>query len=381
MAVREFLSTEAGWKAEGSFEAILNGPHTFVALMKPLDFNVSGTFWAAATGGTNASISLADGGSARLAYFTATEDVRVVVNETEDEWQILGWSKATGTVAPRGHRKKLGAGGWTHANGAGTITDKTDALDRFSVGSFANMRIAVLAIFNTELSDVDFEALDAIATSQLLVDLGALHLWNFNQASTATAVQDLIGTAHQTSITSGSIAVTGDDPPGWDFNVTVIPPLTFAVKLSGGTGNTSPGASIGGAISTTAPGTDLFDDVSNPERTAGITDYRLVYVLNNDTDAGSVIAYVPTQLESGRQLAVGVATEAAGVPVSAIANDQTAPAGVSFSTGATVPAGVSLGTIPAGSYRGLWLRRTVNAATAQDPTNLATVKLEVSRVA
>jgi hypothetical protein len=377
MAVREFLDTEAGWKAEGSFENLASGAHTVVALIKPLVYNTSGVQWFA----TDVGPTLADGGSGRIAYFTPTEDARAGVGETANEWQTLAWTKAGGTVYPRGHRKVRGSGSWAHLNATGDlVTDKAGAASRFTVANFASVRVAWIAVFDTELSDSDIEAIDAIGTSQLLVDLGAVHLWEFNQASTATAVQDSVGSAHQTTISSGTVAVTGDDPPGWTFGVVVIPPLDFSVRLSGGSSNTAPPASIGGAESSTEVGVDLFDDVSNAQRLAGVVDYRLVYVHNEDVADGSVIAYVPTQLESGRELAVGVPTQLAGATVPPLTDDETTPTGVVFGTPSTAPAGLALDTIPAGSYRGLWLRRTVMSSTPQDPTNLATVKLEVSRV-
>lgn len=379
MAVREFLATESGWIAEGSFEATVNGAHTILALVKPITF-ASGQQWVRLRAGTDSLGGLGDGGAGKLAYFTDTEDARVSVGITADDWQILAFSKAAGTVAPRAHRKVLGTGAWAHIDATVPVADKGTAATRFQVGEFVSMRVGTVAIFDTALSDADLEAVDAVATSQLLADLGAVHLWNFNQADAGTSVQDLAGTANQTAISSGSVVVTTDDP-AWDFGVTIIPPLAFSVRLSGGAANADPATSIGGAESSESPGADLFDDVANAERLSGLIDYRLVYVHNDDVDDGSVVAYVPTQLESGRQIAIAVPTQLAGATVPPLANDQTTPAGVTFSAPTTAPAGVSLGTIPAGSFRGLWLRRTVNSNTPQDPTNLATVKLEISRVA
>ena len=74
-------------------------------------------------------------------------------------------------------------------------------------------------------------------STQQLADLGAVALWDFNQASTATALTDLVGTANQTAI-SGTSVVTTDDPTGWTFG------------LSGGGG----GGSAGGGGSVARPG-------------------------------------------------------------------------------------------------------------------------------
>jgi hypothetical protein len=381
VAVREFLDTEAGFKASGSFEAVFNGPHTLVKLFKPLAVGAGANF-ATFRGGTDQLASLSDGGSGRLAYFTQTEDVRAAVGLTANEWQLVGWSKDVSTDRPRAHRQVLGGAAMTHVTPTigDAIAYKSAALAEIRIGEFAHQREAVVAIIPSALSDSDWEAIGATLTSQLLVDLGAIHLWNFNQASTGTAIQDLIGSAHQTTISSGTIAVTGDDPPGWNFAVTVTPPLSFTLQLSGGADNTDPALSIGGEMSTHSPGADLFDDVTESERSLGLQDYRLVYVHNADVADGNAVIYVPTQLESGRELAVGWAAQGAGGTVTAPANDHTAPAGVAFSAPSSLPAGVS-SLIPAGSFRGLWVRRTVNSNTPQDPTNLGAIEIKVLRVA
>lgn len=160
--------------------------------------------------------------------------------------------------------------------------------------------------------------------------------------------------------------------------------LSFSVRLTGGATNTSLAASIGGAESSTSlvlsPGdSGLLRTITNAESIAGITYYRCVSVRNEEaTAAGTVIAYISGQLADTPQLAIGVATQAAGVTVTAIANETTAPAGVTFSEPASSGAGISLGSIPAGDGKGLWLRTTIPASTPPDGTNPWQVTLEVT---
>jgi hypothetical protein len=162
---------------------------------------------------------------------------------------------------------------------------------------------------------------------------------------------------------------TGSDGPG---------PLPFELRLSGGASNADPTLSIGGAQSSVEVGTDLFDDVTYADTQAGFTDYRLIYVHNSDTGiAGNVLAYVSSQLETGRTMSLGVATEASGVTVTAVANDSTAPAGVTFSAPTSIGTAVDVGPVAPGQAKGLWLRRSVVAATASDPVNPWAVALEV----
>lgn len=381
MAVREFLDTEAGWKSSGVFEAAFSGPWTAFLLLKPMALPSVAPNYASYRSATDQLSSLSDGGSGRLADFTQTEDSRALVGLTANDWQLLFITKGAEAVHPRMHRSVLGSGVWAHVDGGGdAIAYKAAALNEIRIGEFNHMRVATHALFTTALSDSDIEAVGTTKAAQLLADLGAAHLHNFNQASSATAVQDLIGSANQTTISSGSVVVTDDDPPGWNFTVTITPPLTGSLQLSGGPTNADSTESYGGAMSTTPMGPGLFPDVTTAERTSGVQRYRLIYPYNSDVADGAAVAYITKQLESGRELALGWATEAAGVTVTKPANDLTAPAGVAFSTPMSLPAGLSGGVIPAGSFRGLWARVTVNSNTPQDPTNLWQFNVELSRV-
>jgi hypothetical protein len=388
MAVREFDGVDDKIVLGTTGAEIANGGYSVVMLIKPATITNGQTFLALRSSGQLVG-SLSDAGtgggsSGKLETDTEVDGVTAPCGVTAGDWQILGYTKAAGTSAVRFHRYLLG-GGWTHANSGGTLPDAAGVVDQVIVAaSNANnaagahgCRVAVAALLPA-LADADVEAIASLATSQFVADLGAYDVWEFDQADVGTTVADKAGSSNQQTIVGTSV-VTGDDPPGWTFGITVIPPLDFSIRLSGGAANANPDASIGGAVSSVNAGASLFDNVTNGERTAGLVDYRLVYVHNDDSADGSVVAYVPSNLEAGREIAVGVPTQAAGVTVTAVSNDQTAPAGVTFSAPTTAGAGLSLGTIPAGSYRGLWLRRTVASGTAVDPTNSATVRLEIAR--
>lgn len=81
-------------------------------------------------------------------------------------------------------------------------------------------------------------------------------------------------------------------------------------RLSGGTHNSDPDASIGGDISHQALiGTmnNLFDNVLEEESETGNTDYRCFYILNNHaTDTlYSMLLYVYSQVASGATVQIG----------------------------------------------------------------------------
>lgn len=136
--------------------------------------------------------------------------------------------------------------------------------------------------------------------------------------------------------------------------------------LSGGGANSDPAASLGGAKSSTEVNiATLIDDITGPESTAGITLYRCIYVENTngtDTLTGSA-AFVPTNTPStDTVMDIGLGTSAVDGTEQTVADEETAPAGVTFSAPATLGAGLSIGDLAAGEHKAIWLRLTVSAA-------------------
>lgn len=142
--------------------------------------------------------------------------------------------------------------------------------------------------------------------------------------------------------------------------------------LSGGASNTSPSAALGGARSTVGGGVvptsltaqSVFDDVTGAEEQAGDVEYRCVYLYNSGTvDAQATVVWLSANTaDPDTQIALGLGTSAAGGTEQVVANESTAPSGVTFTEPASEGAGLSVGTLAAGSHKALWMRRTVNAA-------------------
>lgn len=136
-------------------------------------------------------------------------------------------------------------------------------------------------------------------------------------------------------------------------------------RLSGGAANSSAAASLGGAKSTTVVPSALFDDVSGAESAAGDIEYRCFYVHNNHGTLALQNAKLFIQANTpGDRLAVGVGTSAINGTEQTVADEQTAPSGVTFSQPADFASGISLGTIPAGQHKAVWVRRTVAPGTS-----------------
>lgn len=142
---------------------------------------------------------------------------------------------------------------------------------------------------------------------------------------------------------------------------------------AGAAGNSTAGTaagSLGKYISTTAwaGGTinDLFDNVSGAENAASTVDYRCIFIHNSNAanTYENVVAWISAEVAGGTSIAIGVDTTAASAIGSAsaqavqIASETTAPAGISFSSPTTQGAGISIGNIPVGNCRAIWIRRT-----------------------
>lgn len=143
-------------------------------------------------------------------------------------------------------------------------------------------------------------------------------------------------------------------------------------SVAAAAGDTTAGTaagSLGDQISTTVITDDtfgnLFPDVTSEEATAGVVKYRCVFILNNHatlTLTGPEVS-VQSQIASGATIAIGVDTTAVSAKGAAtqqaliIANENTAPAGVTFGTAA-----VALGDLAPGQVKAVWVRQTVPAS-------------------
>lgn len=136
-------------------------------------------------------------------------------------------------------------------------------------------------------------------------------------------------------------------------------------RLSGGASNSDANASLGGAKSSTAVPSGLFDDVSSSESSAGDTEYRCFYVHNNHGTLSLQNAVVWISANTtGSRIAIGVGSAAINGTEQTVADESTAPTSVTFSQPASKGAGLSLGSIPAGQHKAVWIRRVIPASTA-----------------
>jgi hypothetical protein len=157
--------------------------------------------------------------------------------------------------------------------------------------------------------------------------------------------------------------------------------LSILTGAAGNSATSTPDGSLGKYISTTQlSGTalnNLFDNVSGAENEASDIEYRCVFVRNNHgslTLQGAVI-YLYSEVSGGCTVALGADTTASSaIGASAaqavqVADESSAPAGITFYTSCvSLATALSLGNIPAGYCKGVWVKRMAanTAAVAAD---------------
>ena len=136
------------------------------------------------------------------------------------------------------------------------------------------------------------------------------------------------------------------------------------IYLSGGGGNTNPNLSLGGAISSTEWGSNIFDNLDATEASTGDVEVRCVYVRNtNATDTlYSAVVWISTNTPSSySEAAIALADEGVSATAETVADENTVPTGPSFVAAESAATGLDLGDLAPGAYYGVWIKRTISA--------------------
>jgi len=152
--------------------------------------------------------------------------------------------------------------------------------------------------------------------------------------------------------------------------------------LSGGAANADPNASLGGAISANAVGAglhNLFDIVSSAEAAAGDAEYRCFYVKNNHGSLTLQNAVVFVQSETGGSNVdelIGLGTSAINGTEQTVADEDIAPAGVSFSQANGSGNALAIGDLAPGEHKAIWIRRDVTAGAPAQNNLTSTIRVQ-----
>jgi hypothetical protein len=151
-------------------------------------------------------------------------------------------------------------------------------------------------------------------------------------------------------------------------------------RLSGGAANADPNLSLGGALSSFQVSdtiiNSLFDDIILAEALAGHTDYRCIYIHNTSTTSSFRGGVIWMSLLPGGDATMTIGLGSGGynsVPT-VIANENTAPSGVTFNSAISEATSLYVGNIgPLGKYP-IWIKR-VQAVNASPPSQNASFTL------
>ncbi len=149
-----------------------------------------------------------------------------------------------------------------------------------------------------------------------------------------------------------------------------MPMVSTDVKfyLSGGAANADPDAALGGVISSVEIGAgthNLFDLVSSAEASAGDTEYRCFYVKNTHATltAQNMKIWVHSESPSAdTDEEIGLGSSAVSGTEQTIADEDTAPSGVSFAQANGEANGLLIGDLDPGEWKAVWLKRQVSSA-------------------
>ena len=160
------------------------------------------------------------------------------------------------------------------------------------------------------------------------------------------------------------------------------------IRLSGGAAQSDPNLALGGAKSSVEVVDNtlhnLFDIVSGTESLAGDTEYRCVYVHNGHgslTAQNTHVYFSSPTTSTDDEWDMALAGEGLNATAETVANENTAPAGETFTRPTTYAAGLDMGNIPFGQHYGLWLRRVVGASAAAIDNNSLTMKVDCDTAA
>lgn len=154
--------------------------------------------------------------------------------------------------------------------------------------------------------------------------------------------------------------------------------------LSGGASNSDPDASLGGAISSSQVGSNLFDDIGVSEAASGESEYRAYFVKNTSASdtAYAVKVWISSNTPStSTALQIALADEGVANTIETIANEGTAPTGPTFDDAEDFANALSIGDLTPGQAHGVWVKRTVSATTVAYQNDTATLRVRANTAA
>lgn len=152
-------------------------------------------------------------------------------------------------------------------------------------------------------------------------------------------------------------------------NLRVATAFTSSDLATFGSGAGNIGGAIGSALTSNVLN-NLFDDVSSTESIAGDTEYRCFYIKNTGSVSATNVTARVTSQPTHSTLALGLGSSGKNGTEQTVANEDTAPSAVTFSSD-----WINIGTLAAGDYYPVWVRRTVGAGAGISISDSATITI------
>lgn len=185
------------------------GPLTIAALIRPASTpGQPQTIWSTSGGGVT---QLMRGSDTFIYWWDGAATRAMNTGLPVNEWGLVAWTKAAGTVIGRGHVYLYSTNVWVHANAGNTSAAPTQSgvvtIGLLNPGTQPfDGDIAVVGIWDTLLSDAQIESL-ALDLAAWYAPAQPRGLWLLDQAAVTMSVPDLSGGgANQTAIVGTTVS-------------------------------------------------------------------------------------------------------------------------------------------------------------------------------
>ncbi len=222
MPVRTFNGTSDNIRC--AIGACNVGFGTFVSLCRPTKNKEANILTLHNKAGSAATLDLWLN-EEKLAFYNGASVLNSSIRVgTADGWQLLAWSKATGTVKPKFYRYSFSKAEWTIVEGTtalangSSVAEGTVRIGEFTGAEFFKGDIAISGIWSTALSEAEIKALVSVkALSEWKALFSPSGIWEFKQQAPVIEevieeVIDATGNGANQSSRSGT-TVTAEEPP------------------------------------------------------------------------------------------------------------------------------------------------------------------------
>jgi len=130
-----------------------------------------------------------------------------------------------------------------------------------------------------------------------------------------------------------------------------------------GSGASNLGGAIGSALTDNVDN-NLFDDISAGESGADV-EYRCIYIENTHASTSAQVKVWVDTDPAGSDVEIALGSSGKNGTEQTVADEDTAPTGVSFSAPTSIATALDLGTLAAGDHYAIWIKRNCNTTAAQ----------------